>query len=66
VIKRPVERQAFCLVIPPEDDPMPEPPARPRPEECCGRGCDPCVYDLYEEALERYEDRLRQWRDRNQ
>jgi hypothetical protein len=52
------------LAIPPEDDPMPEPPARPRPEECCGRGCDPCVYDLYEEALERYEIRLRQWQDR--
>jgi hypothetical protein len=46
---------------PHEDDPMPQPPVRPRPEDCCGRGCEPCVYDLYEEALERYEIKLRQW-----
>lgn len=64
MIKRPVERQAFFFVTLPEHDPMPEPPVPPRPEECCGRGCDPCVYDLYEEALERYEVRLKQWQER--
>jgi Oxidoreductase-like protein, N-terminal len=43
---------------------MPEPPIRPRPGECCGLGCVPCVYDLYEEALEGYETKLRQWHER--
>jgi len=26
----------------------PEPPA---PNECCENGCDPCVWDIYREAL---------------
>jgi hypothetical protein len=34
-------------------------PREPEPEECCGRGCTPCVYDLYEAALERYRAELR-------
>lgn len=55
---------AFMNPDPAEDDPIPEPPVRPRPEECCGRGCEPCVYDLYEEALERYEIKLKQWEAR--
>lgn len=32
--------------------PKPEPPA---PNECCESGCDPCVYDLYYEALREWE-----------
>jgi len=27
----------------------PEPPA---PNECCENGCDPCVWDIYREALD--------------
>lgn len=26
---------------------------------CCRRGCDPCIFDYYERALERWEDRVR-------
>ncbi|WP_290652547.1 oxidoreductase-like domain-containing protein, partial [Aquisalimonas sp.] len=30
--------------------------------ECCGSGCEPCVFDLYEDELERWEARVkRQW-----
>lgn len=29
-------------------------PQEPDPSECCGRGCDPCIYDYYERALERW------------
>ena len=42
--------------------PRPEPPA---PGECCGSGCDPCIYDLYERALERWERRVRRLRERH-
>ncbi|GAM24479.1 hypothetical protein SAMD00019534_076540 [Acytostelium subglobosum LB1] len=33
---------------------IPPPPDPPDPDECCGSGCARCVYDLYEEQLERY------------
>jgi hypothetical protein len=36
----------------------PEPPREPAPEECCGKGCTPCVLDVYAEALERYRAEL--------
>jgi hypothetical protein len=34
--------------------PPPRPPEKPTPEECCGRGCCPCIMDYYEDALERW------------
>lgn len=46
-------------------DPRPVPPERPLPGDCCGGGCDPCVYDLYDEALADYRERLAQWRARH-
>ena len=49
----------------PDLDPAPEPPARPQASDCCRGGCDPCVFDLYEEALTRYEQALREWRARH-
>lgn len=49
----------------PADDPRPTPPERPLPEDCCQSGCNPCVFDLYEEALERYEAQLRAWETRH-
>ena len=45
-------------------DPRPIPPVRPEPEDCCNGGCDRCVYELYEDALERYEAELRAWQQR--
>jgi hypothetical protein len=54
------------LVLPPLDpDPAPTPPERPKAADCCGRGCDPCIFDLYEEDLARYELALRDWRLRH-
>jgi hypothetical protein len=46
------------------DDPAPQPPPEPDLEACCGQGCDPCVFDLYAEARERYEAALRAWQER--
>lgn len=37
-------------------------PPKPEPEPCCGSGCDPCVLEIYEEALERWERRVEQIR----
>lgn len=32
-----------------------EEPEKPYPEDCCGGGCAPCVWDTYYEELEAYE-----------
>lgn len=36
---------------------LPPPPPEPDLDACCGSGCDPCIFDLY-------EDRLAAWRRR--
>ncbi|MFC0692464.1 oxidoreductase-like domain-containing protein [Paraburkholderia humisilvae] len=46
-------------------DPPPVPPTRPSPDDCCRSGCDPCVFDLYNEALERYDAALAEWETRH-
>lgn len=45
--------------------PRPVPPVQPDLEDCCRSGCVPCVFDLYEEALERYERELAAWKAAN-
>jgi hypothetical protein len=50
---------------PPGIDPMPEPPPAPDAADCCGSGCDPCIFDLHERAMERYRQALREWRERH-
>ena len=37
---------------------LPPKPEKPLPEECCGRGCEHCVYVYYEDALLRWEDKV--------
>ncbi|TPG50124.1 hypothetical protein EAH75_01085 [Rhodanobacter glycinis] len=49
----------------PADDPPPRHPAEPGAADCCGEGCVRCVYDLYEDALERYQAELAAWRARH-
>ena len=46
------------------EDPAPEPPRAPQSEDCCQSGCERCVYDLYWNALERYETALEAWKKR--
>jgi hypothetical protein len=48
----------------PDDDPPPLPPIRPGREDCCQGSCEPCVFDLYEEAMERYRAELEAWKQR--
>ncbi|MEO6749950.1 MAG: oxidoreductase-like domain-containing protein [Casimicrobiaceae bacterium] len=44
-----------------DDDPRPTPPDRPDPDECCRSACDHCIFDLHEDAMDRYRERLRVW-----
>jgi hypothetical protein len=48
-----------------QDDPPPLPPVEPDPGDCCGNGCDPCIFDLYEEARQHYREALAAWRQRH-
>ncbi|RKE38126.1 oxidoreductase family protein [Paraburkholderia sp. BL23I1N1] len=47
-----------------KDDPQPVPPVQPELEDCCHSGCNPCVFDLYDEAFERYQQALAEWQAR--
>ena len=46
-------------------DPQPRPPQQPALEDCCLGGCSPCIFELYEDALERYRIKLAQWQLRH-
>jgi hypothetical protein len=37
----------------------PRPPDKPQDWECCKRGCCPCIFDYYDDALSRWETRVR-------
>jgi hypothetical protein len=45
-------------------DPRPVPPVRPHSDECCHSGCEPCIFELYQDALERYQSELLAWEQR--
>ncbi|WP_411859851.1 oxidoreductase-like domain-containing protein [Cupriavidus pauculus] len=47
-----------------EEDPRPMPPERPGDNECCGSGCDPCVFDFYADEMDRYRQELKAWEAR--
>lgn len=51
-------------VAPPGDDPMPQPPVPPDLEDCCGNGCDPCIFDAHDLAMDDYRQALRAWQAR--
>ena len=48
----------------PDDDPMPLPPEAPDIDACCGNGCDPCIFDTHDLAMDAYRQRLRAWQAR--
>jgi hypothetical protein len=47
------------------DDPMPVEPVQPGLDDCCRSGCTPCVFDLYEDAMDRYRAELKKWKARH-
>ncbi|ANB76691.1 hypothetical protein AYM40_31445 [Paraburkholderia phytofirmans OLGA172] len=48
----------------PKDDLQPVPPVQPDLDDCCHSGCNPCIFDLYDEAFERYRSALAEWQAR--
>ncbi len=38
---------------------FPVPPNKPDDESCCHRGCSPCIFDYYWDALTRWEEAVR-------
>ncbi|MGH8073053.1 MAG: oxidoreductase-like domain-containing protein [Lysobacter sp.] len=53
--------------LPPASPPDPPPvrPVEPDAADCCGEGCPRCIFDVYDEAMERYEAALAAWRKRH-
>jgi hypothetical protein len=51
--------------LPADDHRPPFPPVRPGQDDCCQDSCDPCVFDLYEQAVERYHADLSACQKRN-
>jgi hypothetical protein len=49
----------------PDPDPMPAPPPQPDIDACCGNGCDPCIFDLHDLAMDRWRQALRAWKARH-
>lgn len=50
--------------VPADDDPPPAAPRRPTADDCCQGGCVRCVYDLFEDAMDRYRAELSGWHAR--
>jgi hypothetical protein len=56
-----------ALGVMPVTSPATPPPLPPKPPvegECCGRGCEYCVWVYYDQALRRYEAALARGRER--
>lgn len=51
--------------VPPDPDPRPLPPYEPALEECCGNGCENCVFDVYQMLRRNYEQALAAWEARH-
>ena len=62
---RTIERREYPMhAADPDDDPAPQAPAPPDADACCGSGCERCVFDIYQDARERYLKALRAWQER--
>ncbi|MGX5659100.1 oxidoreductase-like domain-containing protein [Castellaniella ginsengisoli] len=49
----------------PADDPRPEEPVEPDLNECCGNGCEPCVFDTYAEERRAWQQAVKDWEERH-
>uniref|UniRef100_A0A7C9E3Q4 Oxidoreductase-like domain-containing protein n=1 Tax=Opuntia streptacantha TaxID=393608 RepID=A0A7C9E3Q4_OPUST len=45
---------------------LPPPPEKPEPGDCCGSGCVRCVWDVYYEELDAYNQLLKQFDSQSQ
>lgn len=44
-----------------DTDPEPHKPVDPDPLDCCGSGCARCIFDVHDEAMQRYRDQHAAW-----
>lgn len=58
------DRYSTQAMSPQNNDPRPVPPVRPGREDCCKGSCDPCIFDVYDHALDRYRSDLQEWEER--
>ncbi len=47
-----------------DDDPRPIEPVEPDLNDCCGNGCEPCVFDTYIEEKRAWEQAVKAWEER--
>ncbi len=47
-----------------DPDPMPQAPEPPDLNACCGSGCDPCIFDAHDLAMDEHRQALRAWQAR--
>ncbi len=57
-------RSSPRAMSPHDNDPRPVPPVRPSRDDCCKGSCDPCIFDVYDDALDRYWSDLQAWEER--
>jgi len=58
------QRSSARVMSQQDNDPRPVPPERPSREDCCKGSCDPCIFDVYDDALDRYQSELQAWEER--
>lgn len=46
------------------DDSRPVEPEEPDLNDCCGNGCDPCVFDTYIVEKRQWEHAVKEWETR--
>jgi hypothetical protein len=46
---------------PDHEDPMPQQPEPPDINACCGSGCDPCIFDAHDMAMDAYRQAMKAW-----
>ena len=34
-------------------------------DQCCGNGCEPCIFDLHDMAMDQHRQALRAWKARH-
>ena len=52
-------------ITPKKMKPKPIKPIAPDSDECCGQGCQRCVFDIYYDRLEKYELDLEEYNKQN-
>lgn len=44
----------------PDDEALPPKPERPDSSECCKSDCSPCIFEIYDQQLDQWEQRVAQ------